>query len=219
VIAGSARIATNVLAMMALMAFAACSGEQKPRSPAVAAPDTVHHDRNVAASPDTLRRDSIFREKLPAGRYQLPTAHTPAPDLWITLPAGYTVRSVGRMPDDEFFIFRSDDPTLHDTAAVTPGFMRVYVGVMPQTGVESGDHPTEENVLIGGEPLVWRLWSERTPDGKRYYQREIKSGDFFAGISPELAKAPLHLHIYVAGKDSAAVAALMRAARTISLRP
>jgi hypothetical protein len=211
-------IATVALATM-LLAVAACSQQEKPRTPEVAPPDEIHRDGLATGGADNIRRDTVIRDNLPAGRFQLPTAHTPAPDLWITLPPGYTVRSVGKMPDDEFFIFRSDDPTLRDTSAVTPGFMRVYVGVMPQTGVEPGEHPAEERVVVGGQPLLWRLWSERMPDGNTYYQREIKSGDFFAGISPELAKAPLHLHIYVAGRDSANVAALMRAARTISLRP
>jgi len=163
--------------------------------------------------------DTTLKENLPAGRFQLPTRHTPAPDFFISLPPGYEIKNRSRMPNDELYIIRSDDPSLSDSAAITPGFMRVYVGVKPQSGFDPKAPHTEKNVIIGRSPLVWRLWSDTLPDGKPYYMREIASSDFYASISPELARAPLNLNIYIAGRDSLQVAELMRAAESLAMAP
>lgn len=194
--------------LVALLAVAGCgdreAGENLPKA------DTVRGSADTSAS---------VSAKLPAGRFQIPTAHTPVPDLFITLPDGYTIRNLSTLPDDQFFIFGNDDPSMTDSTAITPGFLRVYVGVKPQTGLREGQKRTEQNVVISGFPLVWNLWTEKLPDGADYYLREISSPDFFASISPELAKAPLNLHLYIAGRDSARVADLMRAAGTLSSHP
>jgi hypothetical protein len=163
--------------------------------------------------------DTTYRENLPAGRFQLPTRHTPAPDFFISLPPGYTVKIKSRFPNDEFFILRNDDPSLRDSTEITPGFMRIYVGVNPQSAFDSRLKHTERNVMIGRALLTWYLWSETLPDGTTYYNREIRSSDFYASISPELARAPLNLHIYVAGRDSARVAELATAAETLAMVP
>jgi hypothetical protein len=168
------------------------------------------------------RSDSArtIAQDLPTGRFQLPTAHTPAPDLWITLPKGYTVKNVGRLPNDEFFIIRSDDPSLKDPNAVTPGFLRVYVGVNAQSGLDSTTPAARRPIVIAGRPLEQRSWSEKIPQGKGlYYQREVSSDDFFAPLSFELARTPLHLHLYAAGFDSARVSELASAALTIGFSP
>lgn len=163
--------------------------------------------------------DTTYKENLPSGRFQLPTRHTPAPDFFISLPEGYTVKIKSRFPNDEFFIIRNDDPSLRDSSAVTPGFMRVYVGVNPQTALNPKIPHTERHLMLGRALLTWRLWTEPLPDGATYYSREITSSDFYASISPELARAPLNLHIYVAGRDSARVAELAAAAETLALAP
>lgn len=184
-------------------------------------------DGRVEEQPDPAAKpDTTLTTDLPPGRFQLPTAHTPAPDLWITLPDGYQVKVTDRGraqgPFDEFFIVDSEDPGLKnptDSTIVTPGFMRVYVGTMPQVGIDSATTGETKRVVIAGIPLEWKLASERLPDGRTYFQREIKTRDFFAAISPELSKPPIHLHLYIAGADTAHIAELMRSAESIGLAP
>jgi hypothetical protein len=171
-------------------------------------------EQTAKPAPDTVGKMS---ENLPAGRFQIPTKHTPAPDFFITLPKGYSVKNMSRMPNDEFFFIRSDDPSATDSTLVTPGFMRLYVGVNAQTAIGKGAKVSEKNVMVGRVPMVWKLWTEPLPDGGTYYQREITSDDYFANFSRELAHAPLHLHIYVAGRDSAQVGELMTAASSLSV--
>lgn len=208
----SPRCSAALGALAALLAVSGCGDRDAGRD------DLPKADTSGRA--DTLAADtSVVAAELPAGRFQIPTAHTPVPDLFITLPDGYTVRNLSRMPDDQFFIFSSDDPSQTDSTAITPGFLRVYVGVNPQTGTREGQKQAEQNVVVSGIPLVWKLWTEKLPDGSDYYLREISSSDFFASISPELARVPLHLHLYIAGRDSAQVAELMRAAQTLSSHP
>lgn len=163
--------------------------------------------------------DTTLKENLPAGRFQLPTRHTPAPDFFISLPPGYEIKNRSRLPNDELYIISSDDPSLSDSTAITPGFMRVYVGVKPQSGFDRKLPHTEKNVMIGRSLLTWKLWSDTLPDGKPYHMREISSSDFYASISPELARAPLNLNIYIAGHDSTQVAELMRAAESLAMAP
>jgi len=165
---------------------------------------------------DTTKRLS---QNLPPGRFQLPTRHTPVPDFYITLPQGYTVKNLSQLPNDEYFFVRSDDPSLTDRKATTPGFMRFYVGVRAQSALDPARKHTEENVLVGRTPLTWTIWTEKLDDGAPYYVREITSDDYFANLSPEFANAPLHLHIYVAGRDSGRVAELAAAAATLSMTP
>ncbi len=174
-----------------------------------------------SASAARRRKDSlhVVSGKLPAGRFQIPTKHTPAPDLFISLPEGYSIKDGSRFPNDGYFIIRMDDPSIKDTSKVTPGFLRIYLGVNPQTALAPGQPHTERPILLSGHPLVWKLWDELLPDGGRYYGREIATNDFFAALSPELAKAPLNLHLYVAGSDTARVNELMRAVETLGLHP
>jgi hypothetical protein len=163
--------------------------------------------------------DTTFKTKLPEGRFQLPTTHTPAPDFFITLPEGYRVKMTGRFPNNEFFIIRNDDPSLRDSSAITPGFMRIYLGVRPQSAFDPKLPHTERHVMIGRSLLTWKQWSEKLPGGAPYYSREITSSDFFAYISPDLARAPLNLEIYVAGSDTARTAELMHSAESLALAP
>jgi hypothetical protein len=199
------------LASMLLLLIASGCGETK-------APEQPKSDSAARAR---QRKDSlhIVSGNLPAGRFQLPTKHTPAPDLFISLPDGYTIKDASRFPDERFFIVRMDDPSIKDTTQVTPGFLRIYLGVNPQSGIEPGRKPTERAILLGGHPLVWKLWEDHLPDGRIYYGREIATSDFFAALSPELAKAPLNLHLYVAGSDTTRVNELMRAVETLALHP
>ncbi len=166
--------------------------------------------------PDSAR---TLSQNLPPGRFQLPTRHTPVPDFYITLPQGYTVKNLSQLPNDEYFFVRGDDPSLTDRQATTPGFMRFYVGVRAQSALEPARKHTEENVLVGKTPLTWKLWTEELDNGAPYYVREITSSDYFANLSPEFANAPLHLHVYVAGRDSGRVAELMAAAASLSMTP
>lgn len=159
------------------------------------------------------------KENLPSGRFQLPTLHTPAPDFWISLPSGYTVKITGRLPNDEFYIFRKDDPTLKDSTAISPGFLRIYVGVLPQSALGRGEAHGEEGTLLAGKAMVWKLWSDTLAGGGRFFNRELTSDDFFVSFSPELARSPLHLHVYVGGTDSARVADLMSAAQSLAVTP
>lgn len=183
--------------------------------------------RGVDAVADSLaRRDSIARDtsarltsNLPPGRFELPTTATPAPNLWISLPEGYRVKGSSRAPDDIFFIVHTDDPGLEDSTAVTPGYMRVYVGPKEQHPFEGERTVDGDRVFVAGQPLQWRLAEETLPDGARYFKRDLRGGDILAQLSPDLAEARLALHIYVAGIDSARVAALMRSAESISVVP
>jgi hypothetical protein len=188
--------------LVAALGIAACGGRERGPS------DTA-----------TPKADTVLKGELPSGRFQLPTRHTPAPDFFISLPEGYRVKLASRFPNDEFFIIRNDDPSLRDSAAVTPGFMRIYVGVKPQSAFDRKIEHTEHHVMIGRSLLTWYLWKEILPGGTPYFSREITSSDFYASISPELARAPLNLQIYVAGSDSIRVAELMRSAESLALAP
>jgi hypothetical protein len=194
------------LLLIALLSVGACNGDSTPNTSANDADSTARHD-------------SLLSRNLPEGRFQIPTSITPAPNLWINLPAGYRIKDKSNFPNDRFFIVNEDDPSLADSTAVTPGFMQVYVGVKRQSALDSNSNAERRPVVIGGHPLEWRLWTDKLPDGSSYYQREITSSDFFSSMSPELAKAPLHVHIYVAGADSVRVAELMKAAGTLSIIP
>ena len=202
---------TCVALLLAIFVLTGCERSEPPKETATSRDDSAAAPKDSTAG---LTKD------LPSGRFQLPTAHTPAPDLWITLPKGYTVKNVGRLPNDEFFLIRDDDPSLTDTGAVTPGFLRIYVGVMPQSGLDSTVAATTRPIVIAARPLQQKIWSEELPGGKgRYYQREVTSSDFFSAISMELAKTPLHLHLYAAGSDSARVSELAATALTIGFAP
>lgn len=178
-------------------------------------------DRDTSARPRTAGVDTSARltKDLPAGRFQLPTNATPAPDLWISLPDGYRVKGASDRIDDRFYVVHTKDPSLTDTSAVTPGFMLIYVGATRQNPFTSVKTKDGERVLVVGQPLQWRLAEDSLPDGGRYYQRDIGSHDIFARLSSKLASTPLHLHIYVAGSDSTRVADLMRSAESISIVP
>ena len=197
----------NGTVVRVLLAMTALAAHGCDREPSI--------DETAKGKGDTagLTRD------LPPGRFQLPTLHTPAPDLWITLPEGYQVKVTGQLPNDEFFVIRSDDPSLHDTTAVTPGFMRIHVGVRPQTAIDSTELLESNVSILDGRPVSFRTGTERLPGGEVYLKRELRSPDFFAAVSPDLAKTPLHLHVYVAGVDKATVDALIQAAGSIALAP
>lgn len=155
----------------------------------------------------------------PSARFELPLDHNSAPYLYLTMPGGYQVHEKGGKNRDQYIINADRDPSLRDSTAITPGFLQIYVGRKEQSAVEPGMNYEERNVVIDGHPLTWKMWREPLPDGAPYYAREITTTDFFAGVSPELARAGLHLHIYVAGADSAQVAELMTAVQTMSLTP
>jgi hypothetical protein len=174
-------------------------------------------DETPAEKADTA---APLKTDLPSGRFQLPTRHTPAPDFWITLPTGYEVKSVGRLPNDEFYIYRSDDPTLRDSTAISPGLLRVYIGVNPQSGLGPGDRYQVDSVSIDNYETQWKIWTEKLPDGGTFYVREITADkDFFSRLSPDLANAPLHLHLYIAGSDSSRTIELAHAVETIATLP
>ncbi|MBL7989387.1 MAG: hypothetical protein JNJ94_15100 [Chlorobi bacterium] len=189
----------GVVAGLLLLAIAGCS-------------DKPSENR---ATPDTAR----LVKNLPSGRFQLPTKHTPAPDFWIELPPGYQVKFVGRLPSDEFYIFRSDDPTLADSTATSPGFLRIYMGTVAQTGLDSRTTFTETGAQLMSYHTRWREWKEPTSGGKPFYVAEIAAQDFFQTTFPNLKKTPLFLHIYIGGTDTTQVAALMAAATTLATTP
>lgn len=209
-VCGASAVAVTIGALTGALTLGACS-ERPDRSPAV----------DSLARRDSIARDTSARltTNLPTGRFQLPTKVTPAPDLWITLPDGYQVKGASRAPDDLFFVVRTDDPGLADSTAVTPGYMRVYVGPRPQSPFVRQKTTDGERVFVAGQPLQWRLAEENLEDGRRYLKRDLRSADIFAQLSRELAETPLHLHVYVAGVDSARVAELMKAAESISIVP
>jgi hypothetical protein len=196
----------NSVIVLLLVLIASCSDTGKPEV-----------ETRVADSTDNS--DTILSRDLPTGRFQLPTSITPAPNLWITLPEGYTVKDAGKMPNDRIYILRSDDPSITDTSAVTPGFMLVNVGVNARSGSDSVRNFTRQDVIIGNYPAEWRMWTETLSDGSSFYVREIVSRDYFARLSPELARLPLHLVVHVAGADSGRVSELMHAAETMSIVP
>ncbi|MBC8144352.1 MAG: hypothetical protein H7X80_02135 [bacterium] len=181
--------------------------------------------RDIDAADSSKTRDGVvdtttrLTQNLPSGRFQLPTQATAAPDLWITLPDGYRVKSASDSVDDRFYVVHTDDPSLTDSSTTTPGFMLLYVGRTEQRPFEGVKTTDGERVMVIGQPLQWRTASESTPTGGRYYQADIGSADVFGRLSSELARARMHLHIYVAGNDSSRVADLMRSAESISIVP
>jgi hypothetical protein len=202
----------------ALLALAACDDEPRETRPRGSSSDTAATD---GAATDTAASDTTPRltSDLPPGRFELPTQVTPAPNLWITLPDGYRVKGSSRLPDDLFYIVHTEDPSFDDTSAVTPGFMRLYVGPRPQKPFEGETTTPGERVLVAGYPLQWRHAEEKLEDGRTFLKRDLATADFFARFSPELAETPLHLHVYVAGVDAERVAALMKSAESISIVP
>lgn len=194
----------------ALVTIASCSDETG---------QTVPADSTSVRDSSAVDTASRLTANLPPGRFQLPTRVSQAPDLWITLPEGYSVKPMDDDNDDRFFIVHSQDPTLRDTSAVTPGFMRVYVGPSEQRPFDGIATSEGERVMVIFQPLQWRLAEEVLGDSTRYYQRDLQSSGVFGRLSPELAKKRIYLHVYVAGSDSARVAELMRAAETLNIVP
>jgi hypothetical protein len=126
------------------------------------------------------------------------------------------------MPNDEFYVIDSHDPSLlhpGDTSVITSGFMMISVEVKPQAGIEPTLLTIEKRGLLGGVPIIWKTATDRLPDGGTYYMREVVTRDLFSVISPELARSPIHLHVYIAGSDPSEVDTLAGVAATIGFKP
>lgn len=155
----------------------------------------------------------------PHGRTELPTTRTVAPNLWITLPEGFSVRADTLLDYDILVISRADDPLLSDSSQVPFGMLRIVVG-------DTAIRVTPKNVktagrkgVIGDYPGEWVYYTGVIPGGATYYSYELAADRYFAPLSPDREMKRLNMHLYIAGKDTAVIDRLIEAAESISTKP
>ena len=158
----------------------------------------------------------------PSGRTQLPTFRTAAPDLWITLPEGFTVRVDTMFSYDIMVVASNDDPLLRDSTQIPLGMLRVTISDSTIRLPLPGKQAPERNVVLGALDNYLGLWRSSTvalPDGTTYSSYEMAANDFFARIYQDREIKDLRLHLYIGGKDSVKTAQLLKAVESISIKP
>lgn len=155
----------------------------------------------------------------PEGRVELPTYHTAAPNLWVTLPEGYGVRLDTTLPYDIIVISRNDDPLLVDSVQIPKGMMRITVSDQQIQFPPLGTEHESRKLMMGDYPSDWRHFTDLTNDGKTFYSYELRADDYFARTAPDDAVKRLRLHVFTGGRDSAVVETLLGVAQTLSVRP
>jgi len=204
--------AALLLPSVAALLLAACA----ERAPSTGEGGTTRRTDSAAA--DTAHR--TVADTLPAGRYQLRFHTRGVPDLFISLPAHYTIRDRGREGWDDLIMTAVDDPSLHSSTALSPGYLRLRTTrpeeiaqlMLPLATPDSAD------IIIAGRPVRWMRGGEVNGAEVFHYAR-IESSDFFSALSPELAKSAPLLVVEVAGADSLRVAALISAVESIRFVP
>ena len=164
--------------------------------------------------------DTTALTKLPAGRTELPTWNTPAPNLFITLPQGLAVRTDSGLAADRIVIYRKGDPALADSTLPPLGVLQVVVSrVTRDTTIPATKKTGTLKRLIGSYPAVWHQYVDTTVQPSGYLMNVVEISDYFSSLGPDNEAAGLHLWIYVAGTDLATVRSLLLAAESISITP
>lgn len=153
------------------------------------------------------------------GRFQIPLSKFVGTDLWITLPKNFAISPEASGNGSAFYIFDKSDPSLKDKSATVRAFARLQVTSKPPNGFAGQSDSTIENVVIAAQPLQWKVWEEKSPNGDKFYLRELNSPDFFAGVSPEQSQKHIALYIYLGGTDAAKIKELVVAVNTLSMKP
>ena len=154
-----------------------------------------------------------------SGRVQLPTYRTPAPDLWITMPEGFSVRVDTMLTYDIMVVARNDDPLLDDSTRIPEGMLRIIVSDSAIRLPLPGKDIREQKSVVGDYPGIWRSSTVTIPSGEAYVSYEMIADDYFARTSPEQEVKDLRLHLYIGGKDSVVTGQLLEAVTTISIKP
>lgn len=208
----------SLLLLGAALLLNGCT-EQKPEGDTPAG-DSLHGANDSGANaPDGRAGVVNVPTETPTGRTELPTAQTIAPNLWITLPQGFSVRADTTLGYDILVVSRIDDPLLNDSSAVPYGMLRIVVGDSAISVTPNDVKSAERQGIIGAYPGRWRYYTGVIPDGATYYSYELAANDYFARISPDRAMKKLRLHLYIAGKDTAVIGQLIKAAESISIKP
>lgn len=155
----------------------------------------------------------------PNGRTELPTTRTAAPNLWITLPEGFSVRADTVLDYDILVISRADDPLLSDSSQVPYGMLRIVVGDTTVRVTPKNVKTARRNGVIGEYPGEWIYYTGVIPGGTTYYSYELAADRYFAPLSPDREMKRLNMHLYIAGKDTAVISRLITAAESISTKP
>lgn len=212
-----------------LLSFVACNNEnsgkenveQKENNPT----NGLATEYDTTQAKDTMVNFPVKRPEqnmLPAlkdGRYQIPVKKLAGTDLWITLPGNFAISPDVAGDGTGYYVFDKNDPSLKDKGATVEAFMRLYVTPKSPNGFAGQADSTVEKTIIAGQPLEWKIWEEKSPNGDVFYLRELKSLDFFAGISPEQAQKHIALYIYMGGTKKEKITELVKAASTISIKP
>lgn len=207
-----------VFVLVLLSAFLIGCSDQKPQ-------DSQNHsdsvEPGVSDAPELLESGKITLEKTstPSGRTQLPTYRTPAPDLWMTLPEGFSIRADTMLNYDIMVVSRDDDPLLSDSTQIPMGMLRITISDSTILLDLPGKHVREQDGNLGNYLGRWRSSTFPLEDGGTYYSYEMAADDYFARISPENDIKSLHLHMYIGGKDSTVTERLRAAAATLSTAP
>lgn len=202
----------------ALIVVAAACSEQKPdakRADSTADAEAGQPNGNEEGKEGVVRLPT----ETPTGRVQLPTVRTAAPDLWVTLPDGFTVRADTTLEYDLLVVSRTDDPLLSDSTQVPFGMLRIVVGDTTIRVTPPGVQVAERNGMIGDYPGRWRYYTAVIPGGATYYSHELIADDYFARISPERDMKNLRLHMYIAGKDTSVIRQLIAVSESVSTKP
>lgn len=157
--------------------------------------------------------------RTPNGRTELPTTRTAAPNLWITLPEGFSVRADTVLDYDILVISRADDPLLSDSSQVPYGMLRIVVGDTTVRVTPKNVKTARRNGVIGEYPGEWIYYTGVIPGGTTYYSYELAADRYFAPLSPDREMKRLNMHLYIAGKDTAVISRLITAAESISTKP
>ena len=209
---------TSVFVLMLFSAFLIGCSDQKPQDSQDSS-DSV--EQSATNAPEPLESGKITLEKTstPSGRTQLPTFRTPAPDLWMTLPDGFSIRADTMLNYDIMVVSRDDDPLLNDSTQIPMGMLRITISDSTILLDLPGKHLGEQDGNLGNYLGRWRSSTVSLEGGETYYSYEMAADDYFARISPEKDIKSLHLHMYIGGKDSTVTERLRAAAATLSTAP
>ncbi len=193
-----------------------CAEKQGEKAPGDSA-DTSAADTGLSPLPPDSGTYSVTTT--PEGRTELPTWNTSAPNLFIDLPKGFAVRADSGLDYDVVFVYRRDDPGVEDTTLPAMALMQIVLSERSiGTSVPSRKVGTRKS-MIGTYPALWHRYRDTTVTKWEYRQNVLEIPRYFASLDPEKEAGNLNLWLYVAGRDTAAVEQLMRAAGTLGIAP
>lgn len=156
------------------------------------------------------------RAKLLQGMKTMPCQasclHTGAPDVSVSLPAGFVIEPMAEATYDMMYIY---DPL--DTGSVQKGL--AVLNITPIPVITVGDVPgiRKVNGVLNGMKVTWNERAVFSQEQTRLYQKECIETKSLRGYYIQRAGQPLKLHVLVVGTDSMLVERLTACVETLKL--